>query len=244
MHPSISCRTCDKSLNIELTDKRLYEIKCEDGHWNTIIIQSHLFELFFDLGCFAYFEGYYREAVFNFYSALEHFREFFIKTILNKRNISLKKVNSLWKTLNTSERQLGAYNLLLTLESNSINGSKQQEASKTRNEVIHKGKIPTTDEAFAFGENIFEEIKNTYFLNFQKDPAKNLTNEFETFLEDYRENHNKYLTQTIYTYGFQLARSQKIQIFEEHLSNFKIYLKTENSWYRQRNDKNINYQSL
>lgn len=152
MKITVTCRECSQPIIIVLSNKKIFIATCENNHTNCIAIQSSFFELFFDLGCLAFLDGYYREAVFNFHSALETFREHFIKFSLSKKDIPDKSIKEMWKEMAAqSERQLGAYQILYLLMNNT-NIDSIQKLSKIRNEVIYKGKIPSTEETKEFGE--------------------------------------------------------------------------------------------
>src|ERR1700687_1186458 len=60
-----------------LSDDREYEVHCEAGHTSRVFVNNLKFELLFELGINALIDGYPREAVSSFASALERFYEFF-----------------------------------------------------------------------------------------------------------------------------------------------------------------------
>lgn len=115
------------------------------------------------MGLHAIKDGYYREAVANFSSALERFYEFFIKTICISRKIELAKVDKAWSNVSSqSERQLGAFVFLHLLEFNEKpNILSSNKEVPYRNSVIHKGKIPTNKEAIWFGNVVLKLIQLT-----------------------------------------------------------------------------------
>jgi hypothetical protein len=73
MQIKFQCRNYDKKIREEVGHLGGYETTCENGHKIFLFFQGELYELLYDLGCKAFIDAYYREAVFNFYAALEQF---------------------------------------------------------------------------------------------------------------------------------------------------------------------------
>ena len=144
---------------VEFRDDGRYESTCSNGHTQTTFLQEQKFELLFDIGANAILDGYYREAVSSFTSSLERFYEFFIKLACAHGEMSDDTYTKCWKSVsNQSERQLGAYIFLwgvhlknppLLLKNNDVS---------FRNSVIHKGKIPTKEEAQSYGTKVYDLI--------------------------------------------------------------------------------------
>lgn len=68
--------------------------------------------------------------------------------------------NKVWKQVsNQSERQLGAFLFLWTNKFDEVPELLTNKDTKFRNEVIHKGKIPTKEEALIFGNTILKIIR-------------------------------------------------------------------------------------
>lgn len=61
----------------QLADDGRYEITCEKEHRSVVILNNIKFELLFEIGLNATVDGYYREVVSSFASALERFYEFY-----------------------------------------------------------------------------------------------------------------------------------------------------------------------
>jgi hypothetical protein len=161
----------------EIQDSNLYNVDCPKGHRSYVLLQQQKFELLFDIGACALLDGYYREAVSSFTSSLERFYEFFVRAALLQRKLATTEIDLAWKKVSRhSERQLGAYVILYLYECGSsplILGAKETEF---RNGVIHRGKIPTRDEAIAFGQHILEIVRPALQIAKQKFPdgVKNL----------------------------------------------------------------------
>jgi hypothetical protein len=149
-----------------LSDDGRYEVVCGHGHTSSVVLNNLKFELLFEMGINAILDGYSREAVSSFSAALERFYEFYWRVAMAHLSIPGEIIAVAWKTLSRqSERQLGAYisaSLALTKKQPILlNPNKEVEF---RNNVIHKGYIPTDDEALEFGDSIMmlmnQEIEN------------------------------------------------------------------------------------
>jgi hypothetical protein len=145
---------------VEFKDDGRYEIKCRKGHSSITLLQQQKFEILFDIGAYAIVDGYYREAVSSFTSALERFYEFFIKVVCTSKNIDWTKTQEAWKEVsNQSEKQLGAFIFLHLQETGSKPTLLSNSKIKFRNEVIHKGKIPSKEQAIGYGQSILDVVR-------------------------------------------------------------------------------------
>lgn len=145
---------------VEFRDDSLYEFTCEKGHKTLTILQQQKFELLFQIGAYAILDGYYREAVASFTSSLERFYEFFIKAKLLEEGHTVETLDATWKTVSSqSERQLGAYIFLYTQSFKKAPPLLPSGKVTFRNEVVHKGKIPTRDEALSYGQAVLDIIR-------------------------------------------------------------------------------------
>ena len=146
--------------HVEFCDDGRYEIKCSFGHETTTVLQQQKFEVLFDIGAHAILDGYYREAVSSFTSSLERFYEFALRVLLEKASKSDELFQSCWnKVASQSERQVGAFVFLWA----SNFGEPPELLSNTqvrfRNDVIHKGKIPTREEATRYGNSVLDVLR-------------------------------------------------------------------------------------
>ncbi len=164
----MSCMQCFKEQGkpseevsfVEFRDDGRYEFICRQGHQTTTILQQHKFEILFDIGAYAIDDGYYREAVSSFSSSLERFYEFYIKVISIEKNIDEEIFRLSWKMVSKqSERQLGAFILLYTLENGKAPTLLHDKKVNFRNDVIHKGVIPTKEQALEYGNAVLEVIR-------------------------------------------------------------------------------------
>ncbi len=143
-----------------LSDNGIYEACCAKGHISKVILDNVKFELLFEMGLNAIVDGYPREAVSSFASALERFYEFYWRVVMHHFSIPNDQVEGTWKTLSKfSERQIGAYstavNLLTKVSPTLLNPNKEVPF---RNNVIHNGYIPTEEEAISFGDVVMKLI--------------------------------------------------------------------------------------
>jgi hypothetical protein len=143
----------------DLRDDGVYTCQCPKGHLFSVSLMQQHFEMLFELGVNAAIDGYYREAVSNFAASLERFYEFSLNVFMVSSDVTQEQWDDSWKKVkNMSERQLGAYvfmHMAWFKEPAQLLSSKQSEF---RNGIVHKGKIPTLDEALAFGETVREII--------------------------------------------------------------------------------------
>ncbi len=144
--------------NFVMTDR--YELTCSNGHKTLTLLQQQRFEILFDIGAHAILDGYYREAVLSFTSSTERFYEFSIRVFLVKFSGSDKLFQNCWKKVSSqSERQLGAFIFLWATNFNEIPKLLSNRQINFRNDVIHKGKIPSRDEAIKYGNTILGVVR-------------------------------------------------------------------------------------
>ena len=147
---------------VEFRDDGRYEATCPKRHKSVTILQQQKFEVLFDIGAYAIGDGYYREAVSSFTSSLERFYEFFIQAVLFDGGLNQEIFKQTWKLVsNQSERQLGAFIFLYLKELGKPPKMLSNTNVKFRSEVIHKGKIPTRQEALDYGQAVLKVIRPT-----------------------------------------------------------------------------------
>lgn len=147
----------------QVNNTGIYEVNCSKGHKSKTLIDNIDFEILFEYGLNAIVDGYYREAVSSLTAALERFYEFFIKTILLESKIDFQTIDNTWKIVsNQSERQLGSFIFLycqtFKKEPTLLNTNKEVPF---RNSVIHKGYIPTKQEAIEYADKTLMLIEDT-----------------------------------------------------------------------------------
>jgi polyhydroxyalkanoate synthesis regulator phasin len=98
--------------------------------------------------------------VSSFAASLERFYEFALRIMLESMSGSDDLFTPTWKLVrNQSERQLGAFIFLWTAQFNEQPTILSEKDSKFRNEVVHKGKIPSEEEAIRFGNSVLEIVR-------------------------------------------------------------------------------------
>lgn len=134
---------------------------CLNGHETVTCLQEQHFEVLFELGANAIIDAYYREAVSSFTSSLERFYEFYIKAISTSKEIDFDKT---WNEIkNQSERQLGAFAFVYLLENKTKPPMQSDNERGFRNNVTHKGYIPTREEAIEYGQSVLDIITPILF---------------------------------------------------------------------------------
>lgn len=145
---------------VEFRDDGKYVLTCSNGHETTTILQQQKFEVLFDIGANAILDGYHREAVSSFAASLERFYEFSIRAFLSQSSGSDSLFKACWKSVSSqSERQLGAFVFLWASHFNSPPALLANSQVSFRNDVVHKGKIPTKEEALAFGNAVLGVLR-------------------------------------------------------------------------------------
>lgn len=151
-----------EAFNVDYFDDGIALIECSAGHKTALMVQSQKFEMLLDSGATALLEGFTLEACASFAAALERFYEFALRVAFVSRNMSGGLFDRMFSEMaRQSERQLGAFLLLHALEFGTAYKPKSSIAS-FRNSVIHKGVIPTLEEARQFGSEVYGEIYDLY----------------------------------------------------------------------------------
>ena len=140
---------------VELQEDDLYVFTCSRGHVSKTYLQANRFEVLFDLGLEAAVDGYHRQSIANFMSSLERFYEWYINLSCLVRGINYENRERIWKSISQqSERQLGAFYYLWTIDFGDAPLMLPQRQVKFRNNIIHKGQIPSRKEALEFGQDV------------------------------------------------------------------------------------------
>jgi hypothetical protein len=161
------------NLIVEITDQNYYQAACPAAHISTISLQAFKFEILFEMGAVALVEGYHREAVANFAASLERFGEFYVELMSLMDQIDPVEFKDTWKLIaRQSERQLGAFVFAYLRKNNKTIRYLSSKMTEFRNDVIHKGYIPTFEEVCKYGQSvlsfidpIFEKLKEDEILS-------------------------------------------------------------------------------
>lgn len=163
-----------ESNSVEMRDDGLYSVTCDKGHTTLVALQQQKFEILFEFGVMALADGYSREAVTSMAASLERFYEFHTRVICIKHGIDHVYLNATWSLVkNQSERQFGAYLFAYLLDRSRVPDtidevkpdlSKVPKGGKRtwkcfRNDVVHKGYIPSNSESMAYGNLVYRHIK-------------------------------------------------------------------------------------
>ena len=150
----------DVDFEVELDNENIHEFVCPKGHRTLTQLQEQKFQILFDVASMALNDGYTKEAVSSYSGALERFIEYYILVTSLRNSVSLEDFTRTWKQMaNQSERQLGAYFILRSQEGKPTNWDEKK--SSFRNSVIHKGYIPSSDEAIDYGQYVLTFIRTT-----------------------------------------------------------------------------------
>ncbi|WP_139490824.1 hypothetical protein [Brevibacillus dissolubilis] len=143
-------------IDLDFQDDGIYTSVCEKGHESLVCLQEELFQILFEHGAMALLDGYQREAVSSFASSLERFYEFSIKVLLLHRGVPMEEIQNTWKLVAAqSERQLGAFYFLFASQFGFAPNPVAQQWVKFRNDVIHKGHIPSRDKVLGYAEHLY-----------------------------------------------------------------------------------------
>ena len=146
-----------------LADDGRYEVHCALGHVSSVTVDNLKFELLFELGLNALVDGYPRDAVSSFASALERFYQFYWHVATAFHSIPQDQGDSAWKVAaKQSERQIGMFvtaSLLMTKQCPALLNPNRE--IKFRNDVIHGGYVPIAAEAISFGNAIMRLINDS-----------------------------------------------------------------------------------
>lgn len=181
--PECMLRNATPSYEFQLVSIRedgLYISRCSEGHKFLTNAQLLKYEVILDCAFLALRDGYPREAIINMAASLERFYEFYIRLVCMKFTIEEAVSLKSWAHIaSSSERQHGAFIALHMINSSSIEISVLDNSkpnipniSKTntknwkefRNNVIHKGYIPTYEEAYLYGKLVFDYLKNFHIF--------------------------------------------------------------------------------
>jgi hypothetical protein len=138
-----------------IPDDGVVELTCDRGHHTFILIQQAKYEILSELAVTALCDGYYREAVASFASALERLYEHYVDLVCCAESVNRTAFVEAWKPLRKrSERQLGAFAILYLLETGKAFSLLAEKHVNFRNDVIHAGMIPDRDKAVGYGQAV------------------------------------------------------------------------------------------
>lgn len=146
----------------DLNEVGLYEATCPHGHVIREVLQNAKHEILFDAAALALLDGYYREAIATFWSALERAFEHFARVAAWRLEVPLEAFEATWAAAGkSSERQYGIFlfaHASLTRRPPSFWKAHSGMAGK-RNDVVHGGLIVDCAAAVALGTFVFDAIR-------------------------------------------------------------------------------------
>ena len=164
MKIKFTCRKCflegvETYDSVQVVDDDLHSYTCSKGHNNLYFLKNEKFELLMESAFYAIIDGYYREAVSSMTSSYERLQEFALKVLFRKNGLYDQIFNTAWKEVSQqSERQLGAFVFLFTLEYKKTPASLTHSERSFRNDVIHKGKFPSYAKTIKYCKRITDLI--------------------------------------------------------------------------------------
>lgn len=167
------CRNFDfeESIRLEtIPQDFIVRHKCRNGHNQIINLTNPLYSLLFDKCIVAYFQKNYRACIFEAASAMERFFEHAIRILIipqkDLENVEkVREFKNAWKLIrNMSERQLGAFIMLFQKTTNQPPILLNDSLISIRNNTIHKGYLPTEDEARKFLGSVCDLIQGNRFI--------------------------------------------------------------------------------
>lgn len=167
---SVYCSKCNEifetSFSLQKTPQDFFIKKeCKNGHIVIINLTDPLYSILFDNCIIAYFEQKYRSCVFEAASALERFYEHAIRVmIIPQTEIDSQEIiesfNKTWKIIkNMTERQIGAFTMLFHKTTGRAPILLNEKSISLRNNIIHKGYIPSKEEAYEFLSSVSDLIQ-------------------------------------------------------------------------------------
>lgn len=173
----------------EMTNDGLLSSTCSKGHTTLTMVQQQKFEILFEIAALALIDGYPRETITSTAAALERFYEYYIRLVCMKKKVNIEQFNELWEknVNNQSERQFGAFLFTYFFDNNGkippladklkpeipdISKKDTKTWTEFRNNIVHKGYIPSLNEATCYMEIIFKylnELINDIKVNYSQE---------------------------------------------------------------------------
>ena len=144
-------------------DDGIYEFECPQEHRTTTVLRTPKHEVLYTIGANAFLDGYFRDSIASFASALERYYEFSLKVISRHKKIAPETFKETWGFMsNQAERQYGAFMAVWMMETGkpytALSKKHIEDLSKLRNGVIHKGDIPTPEQCLEYGQYVVDIV--------------------------------------------------------------------------------------
>jgi hypothetical protein len=138
--------------------------ECSKGHHQNIVLMNPLFTILYDNSIIAYQKKNFRNCIFEAACALERFFEHAIRVlIIPRQDIGDKEkiiqYEKTWKLVkNQTERQAGAFVMLFHKATGKAPLILTEKLTGLRNNTIHKGYLPTEQDAYEFMLHVYNII--------------------------------------------------------------------------------------
>jgi len=164
----VICPHCDQgakqpfSTQVAPKNDCVYELKCPEGHTFSANVLYHEFQKLFEVAVAAIVDEYFREGIGSLTASYERFMELFIRVVMKERDIAGEAIDKSWKLISRqSERQLGAFIVLYTLQFETHPNLLPNKMVELRNKVIHQGYFPDRAECATYGAAVLEFMRST-----------------------------------------------------------------------------------
>lgn len=145
---------------IQLENWPYHEFECPKGHKHRYTLSNHLYQVLFQQATYCLQDGYYRESILTYHTALERFFEYCIEALCYSTE-NFKHFGDIWdKIKKQSERQLGAYYFTWYITTGTMPELLDESKVSIRNNVVHKGNLSNETEAKTYGEYVFTYIRH------------------------------------------------------------------------------------
>jgi hypothetical protein len=139
-----------------MTDQGIVLVECDQSHNTCIVYDARRYELLFQSASLALVDQHDREAVSGFAAALERAYEFYVRVVSRTYNLEPAIFDTMWKLVaRQSERQFGCFAILYAPDCKKP-PTVDNKQIEFRNNVIHRGAIPHSDDVYRFGEYVFK----------------------------------------------------------------------------------------
>ena len=148
-----------KPLTGELDDRGFINVECDQGHRGVVIYDARRYDVLAQSAARAFVDGYTNEVIAVMAAALERAYEFYIRVSCRAKSLPAPAIELAWKgVVAQSERQFGAFQFLYLIDRGEA-FKLEQSITRTRNNVVHRGKIASEAEALEFAEKAYEVIR-------------------------------------------------------------------------------------
>jgi hypothetical protein len=139
-----------------------YTLTCDRGHESSLLLIDEKYAILFEIALHAIVDGYHREAVASATASLERFYEFATRVMLRESGVSPGEFENAWGHVRSqSERQLGMFLATFTLHFKCAPSVLAKKSVERRNDVIHKGVIPSEENAVGYLAEVSSLIGET-----------------------------------------------------------------------------------